>query len=548
MKKILIYTLPALAFAVASCADGYEGDFKMNKPESVDHAEHLASLATLNSVIDRSVNPNFKLGLAVSSADYASQGLTYSIAKTNFDFVTDAGALAYANILNEDGDYVLSPVSDMFLPNAPAVVGGAMLAYNALPKPYLEEVIAPTFIKGDLEIGTFLENDFEDDAQDTIYPMSNGSVATVVANPAGGDGNVLQIGSESEKARNSYLELTISLPDGMTIANVTSVVFDLYCPDDKSQKRNFVTIVNGIRKNFTGDTPDKRGCPLGTWMNKLVLDVTDMELTDDIKNSTEMTLSFGPNVNNSYYYIDNVNIGWTTGVPDKYVEKNEAEKAAALADNFSNWADVVMAACAPGITDFIVLANPMSDAAPYALRSGIVESEDEDVDVQDDSSDFFFNDYMGDNYVKTVTDCLSKSYSASEGVGTPKFYVSESGLLDNPDKTQSFVNQIAAWSNAGAKIDGIAVALNNIDPSAVNRQGVTNLFTSLASTGKLVRIDNLSVINADPDFYGFLISEYFRLIKAENRAGITFASTSDLWKNNARTDAYEVILNALSQK
>ena len=550
MKKIFIYTLPALAIAAASCADGYEGDFKMDKPESVEHAEHLASLATLNSVIDRAQNPNFKLGLAVNSADYASHGLTYSVAMTNFDMVTDLNALAYSTILNEDGEYVLVPVTDMFLKDGLNVAGGAMLAYNALPKAHLEDVISPTFIKGDLAIGTILATDFEDDAQGKTYPMTNGSSAVVAANPTGADGNVLQIGSSSDKAKNTYAELTFALPNGLTVGNLTSIVFDLYCPDDKSQKRNFVAIINGVRKNYTGDTPDKRGCPLGTWMNKLVLDITDVEISDADKSATEITIAFGPNVNNSYYFIDNVQFGWTTGVPDKYVEKNEAEKAAALADNFSNWADAVMTACAPSISDYVVVANPMSDVAPYVLRSTESEAvlDENGAVVNDMSGMFFFNDYMGDNYVKTVTDCLSKSYSTAGGAGSAKFYVGESGLVGNAVKTQSLLTQVAVWTNAGAKIDGIAVAMNNIEASAANRQAVTDLFTALGNSGKLIRLDNLSVVNADADFYGFIVSEYFRLIKAENRAGIIFAGMGDLWKNNARTDAYEAILNALSTK
>ena len=550
MKKIFIYTLPALALGIASCADGYEGDFKPEKPESVEHAEHLASLGTLNSMIDRAANPNFKLGLAVSSADYASQGLTYSIAKTNFDFVTDSGIFAYSTILNEDGDIILTPVTDMFIQDGPYVAGGAMLAYNALPKTYLEEVISPTFIKGDLATGTFLGVDFDDEAQGTEYPMSNGSTAVVAANPTGVEGNVLQIGSPDAKARNSYPIITIPLPDGMTLANITSVVFDLYCPDKNSQQRNFVAIVNGVRKNYTGDTPEKRGCPLETWMNKMVVDLTEVELTDEDKAATEMTLAFGPNVNNSYYFIDNVQIGWSTGVPDKYVEKNEAEKAAALADNFGIWADAVMAACAPYMTDYVVLANPMSDNDPYVLRSSASEAvlDENGAVVNDMSGMFFFNDYMGDYYVNTVTDCLLKSYRASEGAGNPNFFVSESGLLGNSAKTRSLLNQVAAWSNAGAKIDGIAVTLSNIDPAGANREALTELFTELGNSGKLVRLDNLSVATGDAEFYGFIVTEYFRLISPENRAGIIFAGTSDLWKNNARTDAYEAILNALSAK
>lgn len=544
MNNKLIYALPALALAVASCADGYEGDFKMDKPESVEHAEHLATLGTLKDAVDHSANPNFKLGLAVSSADYINRGLTYSTALTNFDMVTDAAALAYSSILDENGAYILNPVTDMFIPGGVKVAGGAMLAYNVLPLSHLEEVISPTFVKGDLQVGSFSVADFDNEELGKEYPMSNGSVATVVANPTGADGLVLQVGSPTNKARNSYATLTLSLPDGLTVGNLTGIVFDIYCPDTNTQKRNFVAIINGVRKNYTGDTPEKRGCPLETWMNKMALDLTDIELSDADKAATELSLCFGPNVNNSYYYIDNVSLSWTTGVPDKYVDKNDQEKAAALADNFVQWAQTVMAACASGMTDFTVLANPMSDVAPYALRTAASEAE-AGADV---SGSFFFNDYMGDNYVKTVTDCLLNSYKENAESGNPNFYVQETGLLGNSEKTQSFVSRIASWTQAGAKIDGIAVDMRNVAASAENRSAVTNLLTSLAASGKLVRLDNLSVENADADFYGFLLSEYFRIIKAENRAGIIFAGTSDLWKSNARTDAYEAVLNAISNK
>lgn len=543
MNKIFIYTLPALAIGVASCADGYEGDFKMEKPESVEHAELLASLPTLKSVVDRSVNPNFKLGLAVSAADYTSQGLTYSIAQTNFDMVMDASALAYASILDENGSLVLTPVTDMVFPEGPKVAGGSMLSYNALPKAYLEEVISPTFVKGDLETGTFKVADFDDEELGKNYAMSNGSIASVAANPSGGEGNVLQVGSAENKAKNSYPVFSLSLPDGLTVGDLTSVVFDIYCPDDNSRKKNFVALVNGIRKNYTGDTPDKRGCPLNTWMNKVTLDLTAVELTDAVKGATNLELCFGPNVNNTYYFIDNVQLSWTTGEPDKYVEKNDEEKAAALADNFSSWAESVMTACAPMVTDYVVLSSPMSDAAPYGLRSAATEEEA----GNDISGAFFFNDYMGDNYLKTVTGSLSKAYSSAGGAGKPLFFVAESGLLGNAEKTHSFLSQVSAWSGAGAKIDGLAIDLHNIFPSADNRTAVTHLFTALAESGKLIRLDNLSVVDADAEFYGFLLSEYLRLIKAENRGGIIFAGTSDLWKNNARTDAYEAVVKGLSK-
>lgn len=369
--------------------------------------------------------------------------------------------------------------------------------------------------------------------------MSNGSISTVTADPAGGEGHVLQIGSPDNKAKNTYAVIKMALPDGLTVGNITSVSFDLYCPDANSQKKNFVAIVNGVRKNYTGDTPDKRGCPLNTWSRKLALDMSAVALGDAERNATELTLCLGPNVNNSYYYIDNITFAWSTGEADKYVEKNDAEKAQALADNFSLWAGSIMEATAASISEYTVIANPMSDAAPFALRTAASEIEC----GNDTTGCFFFNDYMGDNFVKTVTDCLSKAYADNGGSASTTFYVKESGLAGNMAKTQAFLTQIDAWTKAGAKIDGISVDLSSAGNAGV--QEISDLFKLLSASGKLIRIENLPAGAADS--WGDFIGEYFRQVGADRRGGIIFNGTGSLWKNNSRTKVYEAVFNAMHQ-
>ena len=546
MKKIYAYSLPAIALALASCADSYDGNLEVEKPDSVVESEHLASLGVLNSYVDKSQNPNFKFGLAVSSADFADKGLTYSIALTNFDCVVDPSAMAYSSIMDEEGAYSLATVSNMFLGTAPSVLGGPMLTYNALPKAHLDDVISANFIKGDLAGGTVLVQDFDGDELGTVYTMSNGSSATVVDDPAGNGGRVLRVGASDDKAKNSYPTFNVSLPDGLTLAGCLQVSFDIYCVDANSQKKNLVLIVNGHRKNFTGDTPDKRGCPLEQWGRKLIsLDFSEVSgLTDEDMASSDFTIALGPNVLNTYYYIDNVTISWQTGEPDKYVEKTEAEKAKALADDFGVWANTIMAATASDITDYVVVANPMSDMDTYMQRTAENEAEA----GNDVSGCFFFNDYMGDDYIKTVTDSLAKAYTVAGGQGQLHFYVSESGLLGNAAKTQRLVDQIALWDAAGARIDGVAVNLPltyNEQTLAADKRAVDDLLSALASTGKLVRLDNVSMANADAEFFAYVVSQYMTLIPAQQRAGIIFASTSDLWKNNARTDIYEAVVKSL---
>lgn len=537
MKKIYFYTLISGALSLASCAEDYVCNIDVEKPGSVAEAEQLAALDVLNSYVNRSANPNLKLGLVVNSADYASKGLTYSIAKTNFDAVMDNGALLYGNTVSDDGAVSLVNFTDMLLQDAPAVSAGAMVTYNSVNLPYLNSVIADNFVKGDLQTGKFTVADFDGDAIGTEYAMNNGSVATVVADPAGEEGNALMVGSPDNKARNSYPVFNISLKDGLTLGDCESVVFDIYCVDKNSQQKNLVMIADDARKNYTGDTPEKRGCPIGQWARRIVeLKFSDVDkLTDADRAKSEFSLSFGPNVLNTYYYIDNVTIYWSTGEPDKYVEKTPAEKSQALADNFDAWAASVMEAVAPSVNEFVVVSNPMSDNPEFMLRSA--ESEE--------AADgcFFFNDYMGDNYVATLTKSFSKAYAANGGNGQAVLYVEESGLLGNADKTARLISQIKAWDAAGAQINGIMVDLPVSDATA--KSEVADLFKALAATGKLIRLNNVSFGAASPEFCKFVVEEYLSTIAADKCAGIYFAGTGDLWKNNARSPVYGAIVDAL---
>ncbi|MCF0202598.1 MAG: hypothetical protein HUK08_04460, partial [Bacteroidaceae bacterium] len=390
----------ALSF-FASCADGYKCNFKMDEPDAVKTANELAGLDVLKSYVSKGSNPNFQFGLRVNAADYVNKGLTYSIAKTNFDAVVDNDAMLYSATVADDGTCSFVTVGDMVINESPAVIGGKTIAYNTVNKLQLSNVIGPKFIKGDFKQGTIAVSTFATDEVGKTYAMTSGSSATVVEDPAGKGSNALRIGSETDKARNTYPVFDITLEDGHTLGDLKAISFDIFCVDDKSQKRPFVIIVDGVRQNFSNDTPQKLGCPIGEWARKLInLDLTAAAITEEQKAKTSFTISVGVNVNNSYYYIDNVKIDWSTGLPDRYEEKTPEEKAQSLGVNFGAWANALMERCAPNMTDFTVVSNPMSDSNDYMQRT----AENELACGNDTTGCFFFNDYMGDDYVKVITD------------------------------------------------------------------------------------------------------------------------------------------------
>ena len=94
------------------------------------------------------------------------------------------------------------------------------------------------------------------------------------------------------------------------------------------------------------------------------------------------------------------------------------------------------------------------------------------------------------------------------------------------------------------------------------------MFELLAATGKLIKVSELEVsvseatdeeFTAQAEMYKFVAQEYFRLIPAEQRYGITLRSPIDradepvgLWmtyeRDHARKPAYAAFVEALSGK
>lgn len=93
----------ALLFISASCADDKFVDFKTEKPESIAQYEYLNAYDALKTYIDRSIHPNFKLGVGVAANDFLKGEMVRSVAVANFDEVVAGNAMKYASIVADDG-------------------------------------------------------------------------------------------------------------------------------------------------------------------------------------------------------------------------------------------------------------------------------------------------------------------------------------------------------------------------------------------------------------------------------------------------------------
>lgn len=144
----------ALLFVSASCADDKFVDFKTEKPENIALYEYLNAYDALKTYIDRSANPDFKLGIALSASDFLKGEMVYSVAAANFDDLTAGNAMKYSSCVADDGSMDFSTVTKFV--DAAKVAGltiyGHTLAWHSQQNnKYLNGLIADKEIEIDPE-------------------------------------------------------------------------------------------------------------------------------------------------------------------------------------------------------------------------------------------------------------------------------------------------------------------------------------------------------------------------------------------------------------
>lgn len=153
MKYLYKFLLGAVTVAVmASCVDDSLLEYAVDKPESIAEAEYLKEYDVLNSYVDRSASPDFKLGAGVSLGDFNNKGLVFSHISSNFDEVTAGYAMKHGAIVQNNGSLNLSGVEKFVATakEAGVTIYGHTLAWHANQNAeYLNGIIADREIEID---------------------------------------------------------------------------------------------------------------------------------------------------------------------------------------------------------------------------------------------------------------------------------------------------------------------------------------------------------------------------------------------------------------
>src|SRR5687768_8153576 len=150
MKRFSKITIGLAAlFAVASCNRYEPLDYEVDKPESVTVQEDIDSYPALKSYINRSANPNFKFGVALSLDEYVNKSVKYRLANKNFDEIVLGYAMKHGAVVQADGSLALDNVKALLQTAKAAGVSvyGHTLAWHANQNAkYLNSLIAPIII------------------------------------------------------------------------------------------------------------------------------------------------------------------------------------------------------------------------------------------------------------------------------------------------------------------------------------------------------------------------------------------------------------------
>ncbi|MBR1389084.1 MAG: endo-1,4-beta-xylanase [Prevotella sp.] len=538
--------LTAVTFAVA-CADYNVTDDFTAQPDPT-FVEPYKDLDPVKSYIDRSQYANLTLGATLKVSEFNKQELAHAAAVTNFDNVAFGNTLMAGSIVNAKGVMNFLDMSDLLAHVEEIgyeVYGSPLFANANQADDWMNLLTAPIEIQVE-----YVEGKSVDYNTMTTF---EGTVEKGSASIAKYDGqNTLKIGTAAN----------VHIIEGFEVDPNAKYTTTFWAMADKDASYDIT--FSGNKVNGTGPN-GKWTFKAGKWTKVVVEAQSAADVTDgylQIENSRSAVI-----------YIQKVQVGY---YPDNHRQQTAQEKADTIRYAINTWCDKLMDINAGRIKSFDLIDEAIDTKAE--LENGMYDLKHSDEKI-------FWQDILGsENYAPVVSRTASAAFQQHDGNAADlKFFISETGLEDQ--KTfESLKYWIGIWDANGAKIDGINAKLNltyseDAATQEANKAMLDNLLTSLANTGKLIRLSNFDIkyqdatgaaVNATgiteaqrqqlADYYGYVIKSYMNKIPHDKQAGIcksNMVDTTDpvgLWsydsitKDWVRNATYKAFCDALSGK
>ncbi|WP_026968085.1 endo-1,4-beta-xylanase [Algoriphagus terrigena] len=225
-------------------------------------------------------------------------------------------------------------------------------------------------------------------------------------------------------------------------------------------------------------------------------------------------------------YLDDVVLSSASlsGGSTTLVNKTADEKVSIVSVEFEKWIAAMMTNSKAHIKAWDVVNEPMDDAKPAELKTGIGNP-----DVAADH--FYWQDYLGKDYAVKAFQ-LAEQYGNTDDL----LFINDYNLEYSLEKSQGLIDYVKYIETKGVTVDGIGTQMHiSIDS---DKEKIVSMFKMLAATGKLIKVSELDVrvntTNPTPEMlqlqremYKYVAEMYIEHVPAPQRYGITIWGVKD---------------------
>lgn len=536
MKKIYkILPFAAFLITLASCTESHLLSYEVEKPESVANQESIDAYADLKTYVDRTANPDFKLGVGISLSDYVNKSVMYRLVNKNFDEVSCGYEMKHGAVVQADGSLALENVNNLLktAKEAGITVFGHTLCWHANQNAtYLNKLIAPDILSSTGPGWNLITaNDFETSDASNYQVTSNVTTGyTAVGQGANGTGRALKLTNATVRANEWDAQLYVKFSPAVQVGEKYRLTVDIRADVATTSPTQAQLNPGGYKHwDFFGNLSYTT-----TWTTY----VKEITVTSNMDACNTIAFNLGKTATSFYY--DNLKIEKYSATGSVQTQEKTPERKKAIIDEaLEKWIKGMVTNCAPYVKAWDVVNEPMSDwPDPTQLKTGVGKTLAAD--------EFYWQDYLGKDYAVRAIQ-LARQY----GNATDKLFINDYGLeAADQKKCQGLIQYIQYIESKGAKVDGIGTQMH-VTLGETTIEGVKAMLTKLTATGKLVKISELDMgikvggvtvktenvtsaqLEQMADFYQQIIKAYFDIVPAAQRYGITQWAATDSPDNSS---------------
>lgn len=517
-KLYKISLLSSILMIAASCTNDNTVGFDYEKPESIANQEEINAYKDLKLYVDKTVNPNFKLGAGISLSDYVSNGVLTRLVNRNFEEITLGYEMKHGAVVQADGSLNLDNVDKLLkaAKQANVSVFGHTLCWHANQNAsYLNSLIAPDILSStgpgwDLLMS---ENFETDDLSKYTYNSGFTAAFTAVGQGNNDSGRALKLTNASVRTNEWDAQLYLKFSPAVQLGEKYRLTMDVRSDVTASSPTQAQLNVGGYKHwDFFGAVPYTT-----TWSTY----VKEITISAPMVDCNTIAFNLGKSAGTFYY--DNVKIEkYSETGSIQTLDKTPEQKKTIINNALDKWISGMMAISKPYVKAWDVVNEPMDDGNPYILKTGVGKNLKAD--------EFYWQDYLGKDYAVEAFRLARKYGNASDIL-----FINDYNLEYSLDKCKGIIEYVKYIESKGQKVDGIGTQMHITINS--DKEKIASMFQLLAATGKLIKVSELDVaagknataidLQMQADMYKYVAAMYMKYIPASQRYGITVWGLTD---------------------